>query len=98
MTIRDIPHHLAATLGTELSHETISNVTGVVAEEVVAWQSRPLEPFYPVLCLDAIVVEIRDVAHVPNRAAHIAIGVDMDGVKHVLGIWIQVAEGAKVLG
>jgi len=95
MTIRDIQHHLAATLGTELSHETISKVTEAVAEEVVAWQSRPLEAFYPVLYLDAIVVKIRDGAHVANRAAHIAVGVDMDGVKHVLGIWIQAAEGAK---
>jgi putative transposase len=95
MTVRDIQHHLEATLGTEISHETISNVTDAVAEEVTAWQSRPLEPFYPVIYLDAIVVKIRDGAHVSNRAAHIAVGVDMDGVKHVLGIWIQAFEGAK---
>ena len=95
MTIRDIQHHLAATLGTELSHETISNVTDAVAEEVTAWQTRPLEAFYPVIYLDALVVKIRDGAHVANRAAHIAVGVDMDGVKHVLGIWVQASEGAK---
>jgi putative transposase len=95
MTVRDIQHHLAATLGTELSHETISNVTEAVAEEVTAWQSRPLEAFYPVIYLDALVVKIRDGAHVANRAAHIAVGVDMDGVKTVLGIWIQASEGAK---
>ncbi len=95
MTIRDIQHHLAATLGTELSHETISKVTDAVAEEVTAWQARPLEAFYPVMYLDALVVKIRDGAHVTNRAAHIAIGVDMDGIKHVLGIWVQAAEGAK---
>jgi putative transposase len=95
MTVRDIQHHLEATLGTEISHETISNVTEAVAEEVTAWQSRPLEAFYPVIYLDAIVVKIRDGAHVANRAAHIAVGVDMDGVKHVLGIWIEAAEGAK---
>ena len=95
MTIRDIQHHLAATLGTELSHETISKVTEAVTEEVTAWQSRPLEAFYPVIYLDALVVKIRDGAHVTNRAAHIAVGVDMDGIKHVLGIWIQAAEGAK---
>ncbi|WP_253908074.1 IS256 family transposase, partial [Arthrobacter sp. H20] len=95
MTIRDIQHHLAATLGTELSHETISNVTEAVAEEVTAWQSRPLEAFYPVVYLDALVVKIRDGAHVANRAAHIAVGVDLDGIKHVLGIWIQASEGAK---
>jgi transposase-like protein len=95
MTIRDIQHHLAATLGTELSHETISKVTDAVAEEVTAWQTRPLEAFYPVIYLDALVVKIRDGAHVSNRAAHIAVGVDMDGVKHVLGIWVQATEGAK---
>jgi putative transposase len=95
MTIRDIQHHLASTLGTELSHETIANVTDAVLEEVKAWQSRPLEAFYPVIYLDALVVKIRDGAHVANRSAHIAVGVDMDGVKHVLGIWIQASEGAK---
>ena len=95
MTIRDIQHHLASTLGTDLSHETISKVTDAVAEEVTAWQTRPLEAFYPVIYLDALVVKIRDGAHVSNRAAHIAVGVDMDGVKHVLGIWIQATEGAK---
>ena len=95
MTIRDIEHHLAATLGTEMSHETISNVTDAVLDEVLAWQTRPLEAFYPVIYLDALVVKIRDGAHVTNRAAHIAVGVDMDGVKHVLGIWVQASEGAK---
>lgn len=95
MTVRDIQHHLAATLGTQLSHETIAKITDAVAEEVTAWQNRPLEAFYPVIYLDAIVVKIRDGAHVTNRAAHIAVGVDMDGVKHVLGIWVQAAEGAK---
>lgn len=95
MTIRDIQHHLAATLGAELSHETISKVTDAVAEEVTAWQTRPLEAFYPVIYLDALVVKIRDGAHVANRAAHLAVGVDLDGVKHVLGIWVQATEGAK---
>ena len=95
MTVRDIEHHLATTLGTELSHETISKVTDAVTEEVTAWQTRPLEAFYPVIYLDALVVKIRDGAHVTNRSAHIAVGVDMDGVKHVLGIWVQANEGAK---
>ncbi len=95
MTVRDIQHHLASTLGTELSHETISNVTEAVAGEVAEWQSRPLEAFYPVVYLDALVVKVRDGAHVANRAAHIAVGVDTDGVKTVLGIWIQATEGAK---
>ena len=54
-----------------------------------------MEAFYPVIYLDALVVKIRDGAHVANRSAHIAVGVDMDGVKHVLGIWVQASEGAK---
>ena len=95
MTIRDIQHHLVTTIGTELSHETISKITDEVAEEVLAWQRRPLEAFYPVIYLDALVVKVRDGAHVRNKAAHIAVGVDMDGIKHVLGIWVQTSEGAK---
>jgi transposase-like protein len=95
MTIRDIEHHLASTIGTELSHETISNITDQIGDEVLSWQQRPLDAMYPVIYLDAIVVKVRDGAHVINKAAHIAVGVDMDGVKHVLGIWIQQTEGAK---
>lgn len=94
MTVRDIQAHLARTLGTDLSHETIANVTDAVLEEVKAWQSRPLDPVWPVVFLDALVVKVRDGAHVVNRAAHIAVGVDTDGIKHVLGIWMQQNEGA----
>lgn len=95
MTVRDIEHHLVSTIGTEISRETISKITDEVLDEVLAWQRRPLESFYPVIYLDAIVVKVRDGAHVRNKAAHIAVGVDMEGVKHVLGIWIQATEGAK---
>jgi len=95
MTIRDIGHHLVSTIGTDLSHETISKVTDAVCDEVLAWQQRPLETLYPVVYLDAIMVKVRDGGHVRNKAAHIAVGVDMDGIKHVLGIWVQATEGAK---
>ena len=95
MTIRDIQHHLVSTIGTELSHETISKITDEVLAEVLIWQRRPLDALYPVIYLDALVVKVRDGAHVRNKAAHIAVGVDMDGIKHVLGIWIQATEGAK---
>jgi putative transposase len=95
MTLRDIQHHLESTIGTELSHETVSNITDAVLEEILAWQARPLDALYPVVYLDAIVVKVRDGAHVRNKSAHIAVGVDMDGIKHVLGIWIQDTEGAK---
>jgi transposase-like protein len=95
MTVRDIQHHLARTLGTELSHDTISKIIDEVAEEVKAWQARPLEEIYPIIYLDALVVKVRDGHHVRNKAAHLAVGVDLDGVKHVLGIWVQAVEGAK---
>src|SRR3954471_7717031 len=95
MTVRDIQHHLQATIGAELSAETISNITEAVAAEVRAWQARPLEPVYPIVYLDALVVKVRDGHQVRNKFAHLAVGVDCDGVKHVLGIWVQASEGAK---
>ena len=67
MTVRDIQHHLARTLGTELSHDTISKITDAVLEEVKAWQSRPLEEIYPIIYLDALVVKVRDGHQVRNR-------------------------------
>jgi putative transposase len=95
MTVRDIGHYLHRTLGVDLSPETTSTITDAVLEEVKAWQSRPLDPIYPIVYLDALVVKVRDGAHVVNKAAHLAVGVDTDGIKHVLGIWVQSVEGAK---
>jgi putative transposase len=83
MTVRDIGHHLHRTLGVELSYGTVSTITDSVVEEVKAWQARPLEELYPILYLDALVVKVRDGHQVRNRAAHLAVGVDLDGVKHV---------------
>lgn len=74
MTIRDIQHHLAATIGTELSAETISKITDAILEEVREWQSRPLEEVYPIIYLDALVVKIREGHHVRNPSAHIGSG------------------------
>jgi putative transposase len=95
MTVRDIQAHLVRTIGTELSHETISKITDAVLEEVRAWQTRPLDELYPIVYLDALVVKVRDGHQVRNKAAHIAVGVDLDGIKHLLGIWVQATEGAK---
>jgi len=95
MTVRDIESHLARTLGVEVSRETISKITEGVLEEVKAWQTRALDPFYPIVYVDALVVKVKDGAHVVNKAAHIVIGVDLDGIKHVLGIWVQTNEGAN---
>ena len=95
MTVRDIESHLARTLGVEVSRETISKITETILEEVKAWQLRPLDPFYPIVYVDALVVKVKDGAHVVNKAAHIVVGVDLDGIKHVLGIWVQTNEGAN---
>ena len=95
MTVREIRHHLESTLGVELSAGTISTITDAVCDAVLEWQQRPLDEFYPIIYLDAIRVKIRDQGRVSNRAAHLAVGVDMDGVKHVLGIWVQAEEGAS---
>lgn len=95
MTVRDIAYHLESTVGTELSHDTISAITDEVLDEMTAWQNRPLEEFYPILYLDAIRIKVRDGHQVKNKAAHIAIGVTVEGIKQVLGIWVAETEGAK---
>jgi putative transposase len=88
MTVRDILHHLEQVYGTKLSHEQVSRITDQVLDEVRAWQDRPLDPVYAVVFLDAIMVKVRDNHIVQNKPAYIAIGVDADGEKHVLGIWL----------
>jgi transposase-like protein len=88
MSVRDILHHLEQVYGTQLSAETVSRITDQVLEEVRAWQNRPLDPVYAVVFLDAIVVKVRDNHVVHNKPAYIAIGIDADGEKHVLGIWV----------
>ena len=89
MTVRGIQHHLGKTIGTDLGPETISDITDAVSDAVLEWQERPLDEFCPVLYLDAVRVKVRDNGRVPPKAAHIAIGVDMDGFKHVPGVWVQ---------
>jgi putative transposase len=95
MTVRDICHHLQRVYGTEISPDTVSVVTDAVLDEVKAWQTRPLDAVYPIVYIDALMVKVRDGAQVRNKAAHLVVGVDCDGIKHVLGIWLQNAEGAK---
>jgi putative transposase len=70
-------------------------VTDAVVEEVKAWQSRPLEPLYPILYLDALFVKMRHEGRVENRAVYVALGVDLEGRKDVLGLWTSGSEGAK---
>jgi putative transposase len=95
MTTRDIKEHLAEVYDANVSPGLISNVTDVVSDEVIQWQTRPLDAVYPIMYIDAVVVKIREGGSVDNRAAHMVIGVDVEGFKHVLGIWIAENEGAK---
>ncbi|OAN29412.1 transposase [Mycolicibacterium iranicum] len=95
MSTRDITEHLGEVYGATVSAATISRVTDVVTDEIAAWQSRPVDPVYPILYIDAIRLKIRDGGVVANKAAHVVIGVDIDGIKQVLGVWIQQTEGAK---
>jgi putative transposase len=95
MTVRDVQHHLRRVYGAEISPDAISTITDGVLEEVKAWQTRPLDEVYPIVYVDALMVKVRDGAHVRNKAAYLVVGVDLDGIKHVLGIWVQATEGAK---
>jgi putative transposase len=95
MTTREIQGHLEEMYQVELSPTLISNVTEAVIEEVKAWQSRLLEPVYPIVYLDALVVKMRTEGRVENRAVYVAIGITMEGQKEVLGLWTSANEGAK---
>ena len=95
MTVRDIQAHLAEIYEVDVSPDLISRITDGVLDEVKDWQSRPLDSVYPVIFLDAIVCKVRDNGTVRNKAAHLAVGVDVDGRKEVLGIWVETTEGAK---
>ena len=95
MSTREITGHLEEIYGVEVSPALISNVTEAVMEEVKTWQGRPLDAVYPIVYLDALYVKIRDAGHTRNRAIYVAIGVNLQGNKEVLGLWTGEAEGAK---
>ena len=96
MTTGDIQQHLAEIYDTEISRETISKITDAIVEDMLAWQHRPLDSVYAVLLIDCIVVKIRG-SQVANRPVYVAIGVNMDGERDVLGLWVGPSggEGAK---
>ena len=95
MTTRDIQRHLEELYGVDVSPDLISRVTDAVLDELNEWQSRPLESVYPIVYIDALVVKIRDQGKVENKAVHIAVGVDEDGTRDVLGLWLERTEGAR---
>jgi transposase-like protein len=95
MTVREIKAHLQEMYAVEVADGLISEVTDAVLAEVTEWQSRPLERLYPVVFFDALRVKIRDEGVVRNKAVYLALGVDADGQRDVLGLWIEQTEGAK---
>jgi putative transposase len=95
MTVRDIQGHLRDMYGVDVSAGLISDVTDSVMDEVRAWQDRPLEALYPIVYLDALMVKMRQDGKVDNRAVYTAIGINIEGEKSVLGLWVSGTEGAK---
>jgi putative transposase len=95
MTVREIQAFLEQQYKVEISADLISTVTNSVLDEVIEWQNRPLEKMYPVVFFDALRVKIRDEGTVKNKAVYLALGIQRDGTKDVLGLWIQQSEGAK---
>ena len=95
MTVREIRGHLEELYGIDVSPELISSITDAVLETVAEWQGRPLDACFPLVFFDAIRVKIRDEGFVRNKAVYIALGIQPDGTKEILGIWIEQTEGAK---
>ena len=95
MTVRDIRAHLLEIYDVEVSPDLISTITDAVLDEVAQWQARPLNRVYPVIFLDALVCKVRADGVLRNKAAHLAVGIDVEGRKEVLGIWVEATEGAK---
>lgn len=95
MSTREIQGHLLEIYGVEISASLISEVTDEVLDEIRQWQSRPLEPLYAIVYFDALFVKMRHEGRIENRAVYVAIGIRMDGVREVLGLWTANAEGAK---
>jgi putative transposase len=95
MTTREIQGHLREMYGVEVSPALVSEVTDAVLDEVKTWQNRPLEPIYGIVFLDALYVKMRHEGRVENRAVYVAMGVDLEGHKDVLGLWTSANEGSK---
>jgi len=95
MTTREIAAHLKEIYGTDVSPELISRATDSVKELLDEWRSRTLEPFYPVLFLDALVINVKEDSHIVKKSIYLALAIRLDGQKELLGLWIDQSEGAK---
>ena len=95
MSTRDIQAQLEEMYGAEISPTLISNVTEAVIDEVKCWQSRPLEKLYPIVYLDALTIKVQENKSVINKAFYLALGINLEGHKELLGIWVSQNEGSK---
>jgi putative transposase len=95
MSTRDISAHLEEIYGVTVGRDLISKVTDAVMDDARAWQTRSLDDVYPVVFLDALVLKIRDGGSVQRKACYVAMGINLDGDREVLGLWFQANEGAK---
>jgi putative transposase len=98
MTVREIQGHLKDVYAVDVSPDLISKVTSAVMEEVREWQTRPLDPVYPVVLFDALRIKIRDEGMVKNKAVYVALGINVEGIKEVLGLWVEQTEPPSKLG
>lgn len=95
LSTRDIQGHIKEIYSVDISPELISDITSEVLKEVIEWQSRPLDSTYAIVYFDALVVKIKEEGHIRNKAVYLALGINMDGQKELLGMWIEETEGAK---
>lgn len=95
MTTREIQGHLKELYGVRVSPDLVSTITDAVIDEITSWQNRPLDDLYPIVYLDALFVKIRDNGTIKKKAVYLALGVNLEGEKELLGLWIAQTEGAK---
>ncbi|WP_339051754.1 IS256 family transposase [Candidatus Lariskella endosymbiont of Epinotia ramella] len=95
MSLSDIKIQLQELYGAEVSESLISRVTDDVIDEVRIWQSRPLEPLYPIVYFDCLIVKVRQDKQIINKSVYVALGIDLQGRKDILGLWISENEGSK---
>ncbi|OWZ83689.1 hypothetical protein CDO51_06980 [Natranaerobius trueperi] len=95
MTVRDIQAHLQDLYGVDASSTLISGITDKIVPLIKEWQNRPLSRVYAHVVMDAVHYKVRQDGRIVNKAAYMAIGIDLDGMKDVLGIWIGENESSK---
>ncbi len=95
MSVRDIQSELSELYGDAVSTTLVSHVTNAVMDDVKAWQSRPLDELFPIVYLDCLVVKVREDKRIINKAVYLALGVNAEGQKELLGMWLSQNEGAK---